>query len=56
MLPLLLFAAFAADLPPAGKISDDIKCAAEPSQSYALYLPSNYSPDRLWPVILAFVL
>ena len=54
MLLLMIFAALAVDLPPAGKISDDIKCAAEPSQSYALYLPSNYSPDRLWPVILAF--
>jgi predicted esterase len=44
----------AADLPPAGKITDDVKCSADPSQSYALYLPSTYTPDRLWPVILAF--
>jgi predicted esterase len=53
----LLFAvgaALAADAPPSGKISDDVKCAAEPGQSYALYVPSNYSPDRPWPVILAF--
>src|SRR3954463_3577923 len=54
MLPLLIFAALAVDLPPAGKISDDVKCLAEPSQSYALYLPSNYTPERPWPVILAF--
>jgi predicted esterase len=54
MLPLLLLAALAADLPPLGKISDDVKCSADPTQSYALYLPSGYSPDRLWPVILAF--
>jgi poly(3-hydroxybutyrate) depolymerase len=31
-----------------------VKCAAEPGQSYAVYVPSGYSPDRLWPVILAF--
>src|SRR5262245_44345184 len=46
--------ALTAELPPPGKIADDVKCVAEPSQSYALYVPSNYSPDRAWPVILAF--
>jgi predicted esterase len=57
MRVVLLFAvgaAFAADVPPSGKISDDVKCSAEPGQSYALYVPSNYSPERVWPVILAF--
>jgi len=39
---------------PAGTIVDDVKCAADPSQSYALYLPSRYTPDRAWPVLLAF--
>src|ERR1035438_578156 len=37
-----------------GRIIDDVKCAADPSQSYALYLPSNYSPGQSWPVIFAF--
>ncbi|HLK22298.1 MAG TPA: hypothetical protein VKT81_25300 [Bryobacteraceae bacterium] len=46
-------AAYAEDLP-LGKIIDEVKCAAEPSQSYALYLPSNYSASRTWPLILAF--
>src|SRR5690349_15033911 len=36
-----------------GKIVN-ITCAPDPSQSYALYLPSNYSPDRRWPIIYAF--
>jgi dienelactone hydrolase len=27
---------------------------ADPNQSYALYLPSHHSPDRLWPIIYAF--
>jgi poly(3-hydroxybutyrate) depolymerase len=54
---ILLVAALtaaAAELPPAGKITDDVKCVVEPGQSYAVYVPSGYSPDRLWPVILAF--
>ena len=46
-------AALAADLP-AGQISDPVTCAADPSQSYVLYLPSGYSPSRPWPLILAF--
>lgn len=37
-----------------GTILDDVRCEADPSQSYALYVPSNYSPDRAWPVIFAF--
>ena len=39
---------------PHGQIVDPIKCAADPSQTYALYLPSNYSADRPWKLILAF--
>jgi len=29
-------------------------CAAKPDQSYALYLPSHYAPDKRWPIIYAF--
>lgn len=39
---------------PRGTIIDDVKCAAEPSQSYALYLPSTYSHDRPWNLLIAF--
>ncbi len=49
-LPVALYAAE----PPRGRIIDDMKCAAEPFQGYALYLPSNYSPERSWSLILAF--
>jgi len=45
--------AWAADLP-VGRIVNDVKCAADATQGYALYLPSNYSTDRTWPVIFAF--
>jgi pimeloyl-ACP methyl ester carboxylesterase len=34
--------------------SSIVKCAADQSQTYALYLPSHYSPDRPWNLILAF--
>ena len=55
MLLLLLgaFTALAAEVQP-GRIIDDVKCAADPSQSYALYLPAGYSAERSWALILAF--
>jgi hypothetical protein len=31
-----------------------ITCDANPEQSYALYLPSNFSPDRKWPIVYIF--
>jgi dienelactone hydrolase len=39
---------------PRGIIIDDVKCAADPAQSYALYLPSSYSPDRASSLLVAF--
>ena len=45
--------ALAADVPP-GQIVDAVTCAADPTQSYAIFLPRAYAPDRAWPVILAF--
>lgn len=43
----------AAELP-TGQIVDSVECAADNTQHYALYLPSNYTPSRQWSVILAF--
>lgn len=44
-----------AEAPPAalprGSVIPKVDCAAAPGQSYALYLPSNYSPDRPWPIV-----
>jgi poly(3-hydroxybutyrate) depolymerase len=37
-----------------GRVVDDVKCVADSSQSYALYLPSGYTPDRQWSLLLAF--
>lgn len=52
---LLAVAGFvqAQGLPP-GKVIPEVQCAADASQSYALYLPSQYRGDRTWSVILAF--
>jgi len=48
-----LVALTAADLP-AGQIVDHVTCATDPSQSYALFAPANYTGSRSWPVIFAF--
>jgi dienelactone hydrolase len=37
-----------------GTIVDEVTCAADATQSYALYLPSTYSPDRKWSLLIAF--
>jgi len=37
-----------------GTIIDAVKCANDPAQSYALYLPSAYSADRKWSVLIGF--
>jgi hypothetical protein len=39
---------------PVGKIIERVVCLKDAGQSYALYLPPNYTRDRLWPVIYAF--
>ena len=38
----------------AGIILPKVVALAKPEQSYALYLPSAYSQDKLWPIIYAF--
>jgi predicted esterase len=37
-----------------GVILPRVTAMKQPEQSYALYLPSAYSPDKHWPVIYAF--
>jgi predicted esterase len=39
---------------PKGQIVDKVQALNDASQSYALYLPSNYTPNRKWPVLYAF--
>ena len=57
MLPLIWLLAgstvLAQDLR-AGEILDRVTCVADPTQSYALFVPTDYTPSRTWPVIFAF--
>jgi tetratricopeptide (TPR) repeat protein len=39
---------------PVGKMIERVVCLKDAGQSYALYLPPNYTTDRRWPVIYAF--
>jgi predicted esterase len=55
LLPILLCTAGAAAAElPRGTLVEKVVCEGQPDQAYALYLPSNYTPDRLWPILYAF--
>jgi tetratricopeptide (TPR) repeat protein len=38
----------------AGAVIPKVICSAQPGQSYALYIPSYYSPEKRWPIVYAF--
>ena len=40
--------------PAAGTVHPSVAVIADPSNSYALYLPSNYSAQKRWPLLLVF--
>jgi hypothetical protein len=42
------------DVFPLGKVIDSVACKMTSGQSYALYLPTTYTPDKSWPVIFCF--
>src|SRR5258706_4652404 len=37
-----------------GMIVPRVTAAKQPEQSYSLYLPSQYAPEKRWPIIYAF--
>ena len=39
---------------PLGQVVGRVSCRDNSVQSYALYLPSGYRPDRPWPILYAF--
>lgn len=39
---------------PKGQVIEQVICKNDSSQSYALYLPANYSTDKSYPVIYSF--
>lgn len=53
-LPLAVQSVQTESNPVPGVVSDHILCNADPAQSYALYLPSTYTPLKHWPIIYAF--
>ena len=57
MLAALLLAGstFGAEAPgfSPGQMVEKVVCRPDPLETYALYLPSTYTPDRSWPVIYA---
>src|SRR6478609_2736137 len=40
--------------PAPGTVHGSVAVAADPTNSYALYLPSSYSPSKRWPLLLVF--
>jgi dienelactone hydrolase len=44
----------ASDQLPRGQLVEKVQTTADATQSYALYLPSYYTPARKWPVLYAF--
>src|SRR5579864_9356859 len=43
-----------AQTPAPGTVHASVPVAADPTNSYALYLPSAYSPAKRWPLLLIF--
>ena len=39
---------------PRGQLVESVTSKADPQQTYALYLPSRYTPDKKWPILYAF--
>lgn len=39
---------------PRGQVIEKVACQADASQSYALYLPSQYTPEKSWPMLYGF--
>jgi dienelactone hydrolase len=39
---------------PRGELVEDVACRNDPTQSYTLYLPSEYSEERKWPALWVF--
>ena len=37
-----------------GGVTDSLPIPGEPEETYALYTPSNYTPEKKWPVIFTF--
>jgi len=39
---------------PTAQVVEKVTCKADPEQSYALFLPPGYTPEKKWPILYAF--
>lgn len=39
---------------PRNEVIEKVACKADSKQSYSLYLPAQYSPEKKWPILYAF--
>lgn len=37
-----------------GRVLEKVTCGSDAAQTYALYVPASYKPDKAWPVIFCF--
>jgi hypothetical protein len=52
VVAILFSATLAAQTPlPTGEVIDPVEVPGQPGQSYALYIPSGYTPGRAWPIL-----
>ncbi|MCM2255359.1 MAG: hypothetical protein NDJ94_06765 [Vicinamibacteria bacterium] len=54
MIAAALAALLAATAPQPGRIVDGLACPSDPRQTYALYLPTTYTPEKKWPLLFVF--
>ena len=58
MIWIILMSCLAATLsaqnPKPGEVQPSVTVQADANYSYALYLPSNYTAQKRWPILLAF--
>ncbi len=54
LLLVAVVAAGAHDPLPRGEIVPRVVCRADPTQAYALYLPTAYTSERRWPILYAY--
>jgi predicted esterase len=53
-LVLLVASAAAEPAGLTGRLLERVACKADPAQTYALYVPKDYTRDKKWPVIFCF--
>ena len=45
---------FAEQKIPKGELADPVSSAFDPTQTHAVYLPPNYTPEKKWPILFCY--